>query len=132
MTPERTGLLPRAPFPGDIAILKTPFHRDAPTYIKNILRNLDQHLLSREIKICLPAARLDQLIEARIKGKVFLLQRRLTCGKGCSGCPHGPYWYGFYKIKGKIISFYVGKTLPPRFLLAEKIHISKTPMEVNP
>ncbi|MDG2992022.1 hypothetical protein L3556_13940 [Candidatus Synechococcus calcipolaris G9] len=34
------------------------------------------------------------------------------CGKsGCKRCPHGPYWYGFWKQDGKTRSKYIGKTL---------------------
>jgi hypothetical protein len=67
----------------------------------------------------------NKIIEARIQGKIFLLQRPVYCGKGCSKCPHGPYWYGFYRHKGKTISFYVGKTLPPRFKEAKRVKITK-------
>jgi hypothetical protein len=124
MTLERGPFKPLKTFPEKITVLNPAFHRDAPKYIKDILSNLKAHLLAREIKLCLPAAKLDQIIEARIKGKIFLLQRKLPCGKGCNGCPHGPYWYGFYKTHGQLISFYVGKTLPPRFREATKIHIA--------
>ena len=39
------------------------------------------------------------------------------CGKPtCNTCRnsqgHGPYWYAYWKTKGKIYSGYIGKTLP--------------------
>jgi hypothetical protein len=36
---------------------------------------------------------------------------RVSCGKGCKGCPHGPYWYGYWKEGGKTRSKYIGKRL---------------------
>jgi hypothetical protein len=93
--------------------------------IKKIVQDIEAQYLKSEIKICAPAKTLDNIIEARIHGKIFLLRRLITCGKACKGCPHGPYWYGFYRSKSKFISFYLGKVLPPRFALAKKISISK-------
>jgi hypothetical protein len=34
------------------------------------------------------------------------------CGKRCSGCPHGPYWYAYWREGGKLKSRYIGKELP--------------------
>lgn len=34
--------------------------------------------------------------------------------ESCAGCPHGPYWRKRIKLeRGKTITRYVGKTLPP-------------------
>lgn len=47
----------------------------------------------------------------------YQLQRR-SCGKpGCAMCgpggpKHGPYWYGYFRVDGKMHSFYVGKEKP--------------------
>ena len=30
----------------------------------------------------------------------------------CSGCPHGPYWYGYERQKGKLHKKYFGKRDP--------------------
>jgi hypothetical protein len=41
---------------------------------------------------------------------VYLQKRRLDCGPGCDGCPHGPYLYAKYRKKdGSWTSEYVGK-----------------------
>jgi len=40
--------------------------------------------------------------------KTYRLQY-IRCGKGCRGCPHGPYWYAFWKEDGKTRSEYIGK-----------------------
>jgi hypothetical protein len=106
-----------------IHILPTRRQRETPKHIQRIIQNIDAQLLKSEIKILAPPATLDKIIEARIKGKVFLLSRLIRCGKNCTGCPHGPYWYGYYRSKGSFVSFYIGKNLPPRFEHAQKIKI---------
>ena len=48
-------------------------------------------------------------------GKVTLRQETVRCGKkGCTRCPHGPYWYAYWREGGKMRSRYVGKELPDR------------------
>ena len=96
-----------------------------PKHIKRVVDQLEVGRLAVEIKIRAPGVTLDEIIEARISGKIFLLQRLVKCGKGCKKCPHGPYWYGYYKSKGRQVSFYVGKELPKRFIEARKIKILK-------
>lgn len=37
----------------------------------------------------------------------------VRCKKeSCSGCPHGPYFYGFQKVNGKTKKIYYGRTHP--------------------
>ncbi len=36
----------------------------------------------------------------------------VRCGKGCATCPHGPYWYAFWKEDGQSRSQYIGSVLP--------------------
>lgn len=46
-------------------------------------------------------------------GKVTLRQQTVRCGKkGCTSCPHGPYWYAYWREDGRMRSRYVGKDLP--------------------
>jgi hypothetical protein len=46
-------------------------------------------------------------------GKVTFRQETVRCGKdGCTRCPHGPYWYAYWREGGKLRSRYVGKHLP--------------------
>lgn len=41
----------------------------------------------------------------------FLHQYR-TCNKGkCRLCPHGPYWYAYWREDGKLTSGYIGNRL---------------------
>ena len=96
-----------------------------PISIKKLIADFEMSALKKEIKVCVPNGEVDKIIEARISGRIYLMRRVVSCGRGCKGCPHGPYWYGYYKAKGRTISFYIGKTLPPRFEKAEKISIVK-------
>lgn len=37
----------------------------------------------------------------------------VKCGKpGCTKCPHGPYWYAYYRDQGRLRSRYIGRDLP--------------------
>jgi hypothetical protein len=36
----------------------------------------------------------------------------VRCGKPCKACPHGPYWYGYRKERGKTLKKYFGKEDP--------------------
>ncbi len=45
--------------------------------------------------------------------KVTFRQEMVKCGKqGCTRCPHGPYWYAYWREDGRTRSRYVGKNLP--------------------
>lgn len=40
-------------------------------------------------------------------------QQTVKCGKrGCTRCPHGPYWYAYWREDGRLRSRYIGKQLP--------------------
>jgi hypothetical protein len=40
-------------------------------------------------------------------------QQRVRCGRDCDGCPHGPYWYAYWKDPdGRSRSQYIGGKLP--------------------
>lgn len=40
-------------------------------------------------------------------------QEAVRCGKlSCSTCPHGPYWYAYWKEDGRTRKRYVGRHLP--------------------
>ena len=39
-------------------------------------------------------------------------QQHVRCGKDCDACPHGPYWYAFWKEEGRSRSQYIGGQLP--------------------
>lgn len=47
------------------------------------------------------------------RGGVTYRLEHVRCGKeGCTRCPHGPYWYAYWREGGKLRSRYIGKTLP--------------------
>lgn len=57
----------------------------------------------------------QDLLEQRGAGRVpegaTITYRReeVRCGKGnCSRCPHGPYWYAYWREGGKVRSRYLG------------------------
>ncbi len=46
-------------------------------------------------------------------GSLTLRYETVRCGKeNCSRCPHGPYWYAYWKEGGRTHSRYIGRTLP--------------------
>lgn len=47
------------------------------------------------------------------RGKVTFRQQAVKCGRdNCSRCPHGPYWYAYWREGGRLRSRYIGKRLP--------------------
>ena len=55
-----------------------------------------------------------EVIEQKVLGSVSYQLERVKCGKGCKGCPHGPYWYAYFRgKKGKQVSQYIGKDFKP-------------------
>jgi hypothetical protein len=45
--------------------------------------------------------------------KVSFRQQHVRCGKPtCNRCPHGPYWYAYWREGDKVRSRYIGKTAP--------------------
>jgi len=49
------------------------------------------------------------------RGRVTYRQERVRCGReNCGRCPHGPYWYAYWREDGRVRSRYIGKEAPPR------------------
>lgn len=49
----------------------------------------------------------------------------VKCGKrGCTRCPHGPYWYGYWKQDGRTRKQYIGAHLPGQPLAAVEVRSS--------
>ena len=45
--------------------------------------------------------------------RVTYRQEHVRCGKQrCTTCPHGPYWYAYWKEGGRTRSRYIGRHLP--------------------
>ncbi len=46
-------------------------------------------------------------------GKITYRQESVRCGKsGCTKCPHGPYWYAYWREGGRVRSRYMGREMP--------------------
>lgn len=84
------------------------------------IRGLDEYALRRLMIFVrgLLVARQGRDFEADAevgssRGKVTFRQERVRCGrKSCTRCPHGPYWYAYWRENGRLRSRYVGKELP--------------------
>jgi hypothetical protein len=84
------------------------------------LRKLDRHDLRRVaifVGGLLAAAGDEQgaggWVTGEEKGAVTYRQEAVRCGKpGCTKCPHGPYWYAYYREDGRLRSRYIGRSLP--------------------
>lgn len=80
------------------------------------VRQLDEHELRRLVILAQGLLRHHegpQFERAPTAGKVTYRQQAVRCGKAtCTRCPHGPYWYAFWREGAHVRSRYVGKTLP--------------------
>ncbi len=82
------------------------------------IRGLDEYDLRRlEILVRgLLVARRDadhEMAGPGPRGKVTYRQELVRCGREtCSRCPHGPYWYAYWREGGRLRSRYIGKHLP--------------------
>src|SRR5215213_6071122 len=58
-----------------------------------------------------------QVVEERTIDNITYCLEGVRCGKENCKCArgklHGPYWYSYTRIEGKVKSKYIGKKLPP-------------------
>ncbi|MDP8959505.1 MAG: hypothetical protein M3N51_09995 [Actinomycetota bacterium] len=81
-------------------------------YLLDAVRELDEHELRR--LLILARARLESTgaLRSGDDPEVTLRQQWVRCGKAsCGRCPHGPYWYAYWREDGRRRSRYVGKLL---------------------
>lgn len=80
------------------------------------LRRLDRHDLRRVaiyVRGLLVALGDESVESAEPEPGVTYRLESVRCGKaGCGSCPHGPYWYAYYREEGKLRSRYIGRELP--------------------
>jgi len=79
------------------------------------LRQLDRHDLRRVLIFArgLLHAMGDDAADVVESGSVTYRLESVKCGKeGCRTCPHGPYWYAYYREGDKLRSRYIGRELP--------------------
>lgn len=89
-----------------------------PGELTRLVRSLDEHQLRRLLILARgllvhatgPAAPVD------VEGAplaVSYRQEHVRCGKDdCGTCPHGPYWYAYWREEGRRRKAYIGRTLP--------------------
>lgn len=81
-----------------------PFDRD----LRDAVKAMDVHQLRR--LLMLAQARLGAETQ---RSKVRFREQSVRCGKpNCSKCPHGPYWYAYWKDGERRRSAYLGKLEP--------------------
>ena len=83
--------------------------------LKQELRGLDRHDLRRVLIFVrgLLHSMGDDAAEVVESGSVTYRLETVRCGKeGCRTCPHGPYWYAYYREGDKLRSRYIGRELP--------------------
>lgn len=76
------------------------------------VRELDEHQLRR--LLILARARLEGsgALAPGSESEVSLRRQWVKCGKAnCTTCPHGPYWYAYWREEGRRRSRYIGKLL---------------------
>lgn len=86
------------------------------------LRTLDRHDLRRVaifvgglLAAAGEGAVSTSLVAGEAAGGVTYRQESVRCGKpGCRTCPHGPYWYAYFREGGKLRSRYIGRDLPAK------------------
>ena len=81
------------------------------------IRGLDEYDLRRLMIFVrgLLVARRDEEYDPgeESSGAVTYRQEQVRCGKeSCTRCPHGPYWYAYWREDGRLRSRYIGKELP--------------------
>jgi hypothetical protein len=55
----------------------------------------------------------DPAVERDLPPTVRYRQEEVRCGKpSCTTCPHGPYWYAYWKEDGRTRKRYIGRQLP--------------------
>lgn len=78
------------------------------------IRAMDTYDL-RRLQMLIRGLLLEEHESTDEPGRVTFRQEMVRCGKkGCTRCPHGPYWYAYWREGGRVKSRYVGKELPGR------------------
>lgn len=77
-------------------------------------------LLSKQAPLPLIEHRDREIVEQRTINGVSYQLEKVKCGKNCHGCPHGPYWYAYFRRGGKVVSRYIGKNLKTNSYVTER------------
>lgn len=88
-----------------------------PRDLMQQVRRLDEYELRRLLilvrGLLLHADGAPAASEAGLPPSLRYRREHVRCGKdGCRTCPHGPYWYAYWKEGGRTRKRYVGRHLP--------------------
>ena len=92
--------------------IRQPLERQSLSVLRETL-NLIEHLIREKENPTKPEELVSrrEVLEVKESGSVTYRLERVSCGKNCKGCPHGPYWYGYWREGGRTRSKYIGKSL---------------------
>ena len=81
------------------------------------LRKLDRHGLRRVLifvrGLLMALGDEEAAVAAQGDPEVTYRLESVKCGKpNCNSCPHGPYWYAYYREGNRLKSRYIGRELP--------------------
>ena len=81
-----------------------------PTYYNQLLHKTDKFL--DHSKKFLAKSKMDKRTSMKnykdIPSSATIREERIKCGKSCLMCPHGPYYYAYWKENGKLKKKYIG------------------------
>ncbi|MGH8874725.1 MAG: hypothetical protein ACRDVM_05670 [Acidimicrobiia bacterium] len=76
------------------------------------VRDLDEHELRRLLILARAHLERSGAFSSDPGPGVRLRRQWVRCGKpACRSCPHGPYWYAYWREAGRRRSRYVGRLL---------------------
>jgi hypothetical protein len=82
------------------------------------VRDLDEHDLRRLLILTRAQLQRSGSLVGDDHPEVSLRQQTVRCGKrGCTRCPHGPYWYAYWTEDGRRRSRYLVRLLEEDALL---------------
>jgi hypothetical protein len=93
-----------------VRVLSLSQLRKLDEWLHDLIRNAEE--ADRAEK---SSSRKQNVAEQTLENKTYRLES-IRCGKEKCKCVrgqlHGPYWYSYTRVKDKITSQYIGKTLP--------------------
>ena len=78
-----------------------------PTYYNQLLSKTDK-FLDHSKKFLAKSNSISRKNYNGIPSNATIKEERIKCGKSCLMCPHGPYYYAYWKEDGKLKKKYIG------------------------
>lgn len=82
-----------------------------PSELQEVKRFVERLISEKEQPTEPEPGRDREILAVKRYGSVTYRLERVSCGKKCKGCPHGPYWYGYWREGKRTRSKYIGKSL---------------------